>query len=182
MENDLTFRRILGLLADKDRFRILAAVSLGANTLEKIAAMTELDNAKIMKAIGKLETAGLIKKQEDAGYSFCTDTLRALTKNLDHIGTNKPKLSQLDRFIRDGKLITYPRSHTDQLMVLSHIVNTFEFDRQYPEKEVNEKLKTVNPDFAALRRYLVDNGFLQRDHITDKVGRTTTVYWRVTRQ
>jgi hypothetical protein len=66
--------------------------------------------------------------------------------------------------------------------VLNHIVSLFEYDRQYPEKEVNEKLKPVNPDFAALRRYLIDKEFLKRDHITDKDGRTITIYWRIIHQ
>ena len=38
----------------------------------------------------------------------------------------------------------------------------FEFDRQYTETEVNIQLGTLHPDFAALRRYLVDYGFLAR--------------------
>ena len=182
MEDDLAFRRILGLLTDEERFRITAAVSLGANTLDKIATMTGFDDPKIMKAIVKLEAAGLIEKKEDTGYSFCVDTLRGLTRNLDQNITNKPKPSLLDRFMRDGQLLTFPRSHDDQLLVLNHIAGLFEYNREYLEKEVNEKLKAINPDFAALRRYLIDNGFFKRDHITDRDSHTTTIYWRVERQ
>ena len=33
----------------------------------------------------------------------------------------------------------------------------------YPEKEVNQRLALFNPDVAALRRYLVDDGYVTRD-------------------
>lgn len=41
--------------------------------------------------------------------------------------------------------------------------------RTYPEAEVNEILGAFHEDYAALRRYLVEEGFLMRE---------TNVYWR----
>ena len=40
---------------------------------------------------------------------------------------------------------------------------------RYPEAEVNEILARVHPDYAALRRYLVENLFLAREN---------NIYWR----
>ena len=34
---------------------------------------------------------------------------------------------------------------------------------RYSESEVNQVLRVVHDDYAALRRYLVDEGFLSRD-------------------
>ena len=45
----------------------------------------------------------------------------------------------------------------------------FEPGQAYAEKEVNEIIGRVHPDYAALRRYLVENGFLTRED---------NVYWR----
>ena len=39
-----------------------------------------------------------------------------------------------------------------------------------PEPELNERLRRYNPDYASLRRYLVDYGFMQREK---------GVYWHV---
>ena len=39
----------------------------------------------------------------------------------------------------------------------------------YPEAEVNDVLRRYHDDYAALRRYLVDEGFLTRE---------AGVYWR----
>ena len=56
----------------------------------------------------------------------------------------------------------------------------FEFDQQYTETEVNIQLGTLHPDFAALRRYLVDCGVLTRSSET-KDDRTVMVYRRMAR-
>jgi hypothetical protein len=39
-------------------------------------------------------------------------------------------------------------------------------DEPVPERELNQRLARWNPDFASLRRYLVDAGFATRDGMT----------------
>jgi hypothetical protein len=172
-------KRIIGLLADEEKFKIIAAVSLGANTIEKIAAMTGAGKPDILKSILKIETSGLIGKTDQAGYTVHLDILQGLIKNISDDKNKKPAASLLDRFMKEGKLVTYPRAPKDQLLVLNHIIELFEYGRPYPEKEVNEKIKTVNPDYAAMRRYLFDGGFFSRERVTEPDGHTTTMYWRV---
>ena len=36
----------------------------------------------------------------------------------------------------------------------------FTEDREYPEKEVNQRLALFHPDVASLRRYLYDEGYV----------------------
>ena len=55
------------------------------------------------------------------------------------------------------------------MVVLDHLSQSFEPGRTYPEAEVNEILSGFHPDFAALRRYLVENGFMTRED---------SLYWR----
>ena len=69
----------------------------------------------------------------------------------------------------DGRLHTIPSKHSKLLVVLDHLAQRFEPGRTYPEPEVNDVLSQFHPDYAALRRYLVENQFLTR-----KDG----VYWR----
>ena len=69
----------------------------------------------------------------------------------------------------DGRLHTMPTKHSKLLVVLDHLAQEFEPGRTYAEAEVNQILAYFHADVAALRRYLVDNGFLTRDH---------SVYWR----
>jgi hypothetical protein len=69
----------------------------------------------------------------------------------------------------DGTLRTIPSKHSKLLVVLDHLSQSFEPGRTYSEAEVNEMLLRFHPDFAALRRYLVENAFLTRE---------SNVYWR----
>lgn len=48
-------------------------------------------------------------------------------------------------------------------MVLEYVAGRFEPDRQYAEPEVNELLKSLHDDHVSLRRYLVDEGLLDRE-------------------
>ena len=55
----------------------------------------------------------------------------------------------------------------------------FELGRRYPEHEVNKLLGRYHPDYAMLRRYLVDDGFLARaDEPAPSGSRSVKVYWR----
>ncbi len=69
----------------------------------------------------------------------------------------------------DGRLRTIPSKQSKLLVVLDRLAQEFEPGRTYPEAEVNEILQRFHPDFAALRRYLVENGFMTRED---------NVYWR----
>jgi hypothetical protein len=69
----------------------------------------------------------------------------------------------------DGRLRTIPSKQSKLLVVLDHLSQAFEPGRTYPELEVNDILSGFHPDYAALRRYLVDNGFMTRED---------NVYWR----
>ncbi|WP_243057205.1 DUF2087 domain-containing protein [Nocardioides sp. SR21] len=76
----------------------------------------------------------------------------------------------LARFLgADGRLHTIPSKHAKLLVVLDHLAQEFEPGQRYEEAEVNLVLGRVNPDHAALRRYLVENHFLTREN---------GVYWR----
>jgi hypothetical protein len=63
----------------------------------------------------------------------------------------------------DGRITTLPAKRSRRLVLLDHIAQMFEVGRRYPEVEVNLILRNVHDDYAALRRYLVDEDFLSRD-------------------
>jgi hypothetical protein len=55
------------------------------------------------------------------------------------------------------------------VLVLDRVAQAFEPGIKYPEAEVNAILLGFHDDYAALRRYLVENGFLSREG---------GIYWR----
>ncbi|MFJ8516684.1 DUF2087 domain-containing protein [Lysinibacillus xylanilyticus] len=68
-----------------------------------------------------------------------------------------------ERYFNGEYLTTIPKKEKNKLEVLDEIINLFEKKRIYDEKEINEILKKLYPDFAILRRYLVDYGYLNRN-------------------
>ena len=88
-------------------------------------------------------------------------------------GGDRPSLTPMDelvgRFIKDGRLVIMPTKRSKLRPVLDHLAQEFEPGRTYPEPEVNEILERYHDDYAALRRYLVEEGFMARE---------AGVYWR----
>ena len=76
----------------------------------------------------------------------------------------------LENFVdQAGCLTSIPVMRKKRLAVLRWLVEDFQPGRLYDEPEVNRIITRRHPDFAALRRYLVDEELMQR-----KRG----VYWR----
>jgi hypothetical protein len=70
--------------------------------------------------------------------------------------------SQLRPYVRDGRISVIPAKRAARLLLLDQVAQAFEPGRRYPELAVNEVLKALYDDHAALRRYLVDEDLLSR--------------------
>jgi hypothetical protein len=70
--------------------------------------------------------------------------------------------SRLRPYVRDGRISVMPAKRAARLVLLDRVAQAFEPGRRYPEQAVNEILKAVYDDHAALRRYLIDKGLLSR--------------------
>jgi hypothetical protein len=68
-----------------------------------------------------------------------------------------------------SRLTSIPVQHKKRLAILRWLVEDFQPGRQYTEAEVNQIISRHHPDFAALRRYLVDEELMQRRR---------GIYWR----
>jgi hypothetical protein len=69
----------------------------------------------------------------------------------------------LHAFIVDGRLVSIPAQAKKREVVLRYLLDAcFPDDREYPEKEVNQRLALFHRDVAALRRYLIDAGLMTR--------------------
>ena len=76
----------------------------------------------------------------------------------------------LRAFVRDGRLVSIPAKPKKRELLLPYILEQcFPEDRDYEEKEVNQRLGLLHRDVASLRRYLVDEELMQRRR---------GVYWR----
>jgi hypothetical protein len=97
------------------------------------------------------------------------DRARALADPASFGEIADPALRRVLRaYVVRGRLPVVPRGAKRSLL-LAYLATAFEPGVRYPETEVNAIVGVWNPDVAALRRYLVDEGLLARQD---------SVYWR----
>jgi hypothetical protein len=181
MERTPEPRELVALLAEPDRLKALAAVALGANSLPDVADYAGLLPKTAAKALSRLVAGGLVEGGSGEGYRVRQETFReAARRPADEADdAEDPGNEVLRRFIHKGRLLAIPVAHSKRLVVLDHLAGLFEPGRRYPEPEVNELLGRYHPDYAMLRRYLVDDGFLDRaDEPAPSGSHMVKVYWR----
>jgi hypothetical protein len=174
-------RDLLALLAEPDRLKAMAAVALGAATLPEVAERAGLEPRAAARALNRLVAGGLLEGEAAKGYEVRTGVLRAAARRpvagREEGSAQVPEV--VGRFVRGGRLVAIPAARGKRLAVLNHLAGLFEPGRRYPEREVNGILGAWHPDYAMLRRYLVDDGFLDRaDEPAPSGSRSEKVYWR----
>lgn len=162
---------VVGLLADPIRRKVFAAIVLGAATDDDVVRAAGVTVRQAVTGAGRLVDAGLVERASDGTLSVVASALvdaaraSAPPRDAEEHGDQPPDVARVLRaHVKDGRLVTIPSSHAKRLVVLDVIVQDFEPDTHYAEREVNAILSRWHPDYAALRRWLVDVGFLDRDH------------------
>ncbi len=161
-------RRLVGLLAEPDRRRVVAAMILGEATLEGIAQVAGLDHRTVVDALDRLVAGGLVEQGEPGVFVLLEATFKRAARSAAprrgsaHADAPTDERRVLDTSFRDGRLVQLPARRSKRMIVLNRLAQLFEPGRRYREREVNAVLRAVNDDTAALRRYLVDEGFLDR--------------------
>jgi hypothetical protein len=163
--------RLVQLLADDHRRRVVAALVLGAAADREVAAATGLTTRDAWRAVNSLEAAGLVERGTDgtlvllesAFARAARDTAPAQAAIAEPPDADRERARVLRAFVKDGRLLAIPAQRGKRLVLLELLAQEFEPGRRYSEKMVNLVLGRWHPDTAALRRYLVDEGFLSRE-------------------
>jgi hypothetical protein len=160
---------IVGLLADSDRRRCFAAVELGARSRDAVVDATGLTAAQVGKALGRLVSGGLVISGPDGVLIIAVPALRAAAREAlsrpdsgEHDGAPEDVRRVLRNFVVDGRISQIPTSTAKRRVLLDWLVQDFEPGVHYTEQMVNLILGKRHQDTAALRRYLVDEGLLDR--------------------
>lgn len=166
---------LLAALADEGRLRVFAEVVRSAGTTPVVAASLGLREKDAIKLLSRLESVGLIEQQGAtwmARPQVLRDAVAAASTGpepVDHGARDPATAAVLRAFLPHGRLERMPSARGKRLVVLDHIAMVFEPGVHYAEKDVNVLLTAFHPDFASLRRHLVDEGFLTRE---------SGAYWR----
>lgn len=164
---------ILRALADPERLVIAGALARDDASAPQLGETLGIPLKRVRSHLNRLVGAGVVRLREDRrAYRLDVETLRwaaeqvgpprdpgmALGAATDDEG------AVLRTFFRDGRLTEVPHRRSKRRIVLERIALEFEPGRRYDEKEVNVVVGRFFDDYASIRRYLVDEGFLDRDH------------------
>lgn len=76
----------------------------------------------------------------------------------------KYKKEVISNFFKYGRLTQIPTQRKKREIVLAQILEQFDFEREYLEKEVNEIILRYHEDFCTIRREMIAFGMMTRDH------------------
>jgi hypothetical protein len=165
------------LLMDEERLLILGQAALHRCSLDDLAQRLPIKRAALVKGLRNLREAGLIQAATVDGtevYALNRRELQRLKQawfaRPQPAEVQTPETKILAAFVKDGRLTGFPMHPAKRDVVMRWLADDFAEGRTYTEKEVNEILRRRFDDTATLRRYLVDFGFLARDH---------GVYWKL---
>jgi hypothetical protein len=164
---------LVGLLAEPARLRVVAALALGATSAEAIKAAAGLDGRRVRAALDRLVRGGLVVPMPGGGLRLAEERFTAAARAASHatraakvsvqdLGASGEEAKVLGVFFDDGRLTGIPAPRSKRLILLNFLAGRFEPGKVYPERSVNAILRQFHADVAALRRYLVDEGFLER--------------------
>ena len=164
--------RLLGLLSDPERLRLIGRLLEGEWTVTQVAVELGLKPQAVDRHVRSLEDCGLIQRHgaAAAGLAFDIERLRAVAAavRLDPEerfgGASDDDARILRSFVVDGRLNHLPAQRSRWLVLLRWLAEFFEPGVEYPEREVNALLGALHEDHALLRRQLVDEGFMAREH------------------
>lgn len=172
---------VLKALCDPPRLRIAGLLAERAHTVDELAARVDLAPRAVARHLDFLVAARLAEARpgpRPVKYSLRIDTLHAVGRAIGELegaadaaraasdlaaGRDPEEAKVLRAFIVDGRLASIPAQERKRLVVLRFLCDkVFDEARDYPEKEVNQRLALFHPDVASLRRYMVDAGLVAR--------------------
>ena len=163
---------ILRALADPERLRIAGALAAGDAGAASLAEALDLPIGRVRRHLTRLASAGVARLQPDRRtYRLDVETLRWAAEQVGPpreagiaLGAaNEDEEAVLRAFFRDGRLLEIPTKASKRRIVLERVAIEFEPGVRYDEREVNAIVGAFHTDHASLRRYLVDEGFLDRE-------------------
>ncbi|MBD2678941.1 MULTISPECIES: metalloregulator ArsR/SmtB family transcription factor [Nostoc] len=184
--------RFFKVLADNSRLKIIGILANQECSVEELAVQMQLKEPTICHHLTKLKELNLVTMRSDGNtnlYQLDNEALQSISKEIftankittliEDINTEAWGSKVLKNYIEDDgcnensvqRLKEIPASRKKRLVILKWLASQFEVGVNYPERLINEILKSYHPDCATLRRELIGYQLMQREN---------GVYWRIT--
>ncbi|MDX6678041.1 MAG: hypothetical protein QOE31_2093 [Solirubrobacteraceae bacterium] len=152
---------MLAALAHPQRLRLLAAIADAGEGGCRVDALRDggLPEKQLRRHLARLTQAGLV----DSDGALVVARLDRMQQAEDMAAADSDMTAEVGAYLRRGRLVDVPRAPEVRRRVLVEIARRFDAERTYSEPEINAALRELHEDHAALRRYMIDFGILERD-------------------
>jgi hypothetical protein len=154
---------VCAALADRERLRLFGAI---CREPDGVAAAGLALSPGGRRAMGRLLGAGLVQRDGEMYVVRAETFLQALRAAPDAAEPGAGAEGATDRvaaLFSRGRLVSMPRPGELRSELLRWLAERFEHGRTYREADIRSALEPYY-DHAVLRRYLVDEGVLERDN------------------
>ena len=158
----------LRIAVDPVRLAVLGRAAVGPVNAAALAGELGIDVRKVQREVGRLAEAGLLDESLELDRGALREIARALPQDVEADPAivagpwTADEATVLARFFSGSRLVEIPAARAKRALVMERLAQEFEPGLRYTEREVNSILQVFHPDYAALRRYLVDDGLLDR--------------------
>ncbi len=186
MDEHLQLKFYFKALADESRLQMISLLGKEEHTVGDLASLLKLREPTISHHLSKLRAVGFVRLRTDGNkryYRLNHDTLAAFKEAVSRIEENiVPTIGQVNdtkwieklpfddeakKIIRNytfaGRLRQIPRKESKYLVILNWLLLQFEVGKVYKEPEVNKIIRQFYFDYVALRRGLIEYGYMRRE-------------------
>lgn len=162
-------------LSDTSRLKIVVNLLEKPSYVELLSERLDLAASTVSFHLKKLEKVGLVTSKKEQYYtmyelnsgvlnSTIVDLIQA--KKSDVVLEDERQIAYKEKVLKSfmyyDKLKSIPVQRKKRLIVLEKIIECFEHNKSYTEKEVNDIIKAIYDDFCTIRRELVEEKLLKR--------------------
>jgi DNA-binding transcriptional ArsR family regulator len=176
-QNLQTLLEFFKALSNESRLKLLGILAQRECSVEELAALLHLKPPTVSHHLAKLKALNLVTLMAEGNthlYRLNSEQLQSLSRAIltpDQLASFTVDVAPQDwetkvlkSFMAGDRIMEIPASRKKRLVVLKWLVQRFEADRDYPEKELNALIKRHHPDTATLRREFIGYKLMTREN------------------
>ncbi len=182
--SDEQFNRLLQffqVFSNESRLRLIGHLANGERSVGELAQLLGLKEPTVSHHLAELKGLGLVDVRAEGTtriYQLNAKSLESISKDIfarPNLAALVPQseLSEEERLLRawvkDGRIVHIPAQEKKKQIVIRWLAGQIDPERRWTEREFSEWLAHYNEDYATLRRYLVEAGYMAREN---------GIYWR----
>jgi len=176
--NQDELKSFMKTMADPERIKIAGLLGVETLSVTEISERLDMKPTEVQRHLDQLTENGLIFREgslyrlnANAVENLAAQVLAQSHPPAPQFEGDEYEVKTLRSYIsRDGSLKSIPTQQKKLMVILKYLARDFMPGVRYTESQVNQMLRKYHEDTAALRRYMVDNGLLEREK---------GIYWSV---